>query len=179
MMLNKIPANTSLQSVLTYLVTSTKWGARNRALFAVRQQLRIKDIAQLTVSSVVNLDASIRRFVLAPDCTRFELSEATQAEVRRYLIARFDIGGDTLEPLLALDLDVSLFPTQKRCQFSPNTLAQHFSHLAKLIHQRFNATGRSRSAQNRSVSSTIPETVIGLTLSKLLTSLGVSQEYSP
>ena len=47
MMLNKIPANTSLQSVLTYLDTSTKWGARNRALFAVRQQLRIKDISDL------------------------------------------------------------------------------------------------------------------------------------
>jgi hypothetical protein len=81
------------------------------------------------------------------------LSEEIQAEVRRYLIARFDIKGESLEPLLALDLDVALFPTQKRCQFSPNTLAQHFSHLDKQIHQRFPASGRGRSVQNRSVSS--------------------------
>ncbi|MFM7000204.1 MAG: hypothetical protein ACKOXU_03955, partial [Limnohabitans sp.] len=91
MMLNKIPANTSLQSILTYLDTSTKWGARNRALFAVRQQLRIKDIALLSVSSVVNLDASVRRFVVAPDGKRFDLSTATQAELKRYIQSRFGI----------------------------------------------------------------------------------------
>lgn len=153
MMLNKFPANTSLQSILNYLDTSVKWGARNRALFAVRQQLRIKDISDLLVSDMVNPDMTIRRFFLSKDGIRFELGEDVQAEVRRYLIDRFEIEGESLEPLLTLDLDVSLFPTQKRCQFSPNTLAQHFSHLDKLIHQRFQATGRDRSAQNKSVSS--------------------------
>lgn len=155
MMLNKLPVNTPLPSILTYLDTSGKWGARNRALFALRQQLRIKDIALLSVSSVVNLDASIRRFVEAADGHRFELSEEVQAEVHRYLLARFKIKDETLEPLLALDLDVPLFPTQKRCQFSPNTLAQHFSYLDKQIHQRFPASGRPRSVQNRSVSSSL------------------------
>ena len=57
------------------------------------------------------------------------------------------------EPLLALDRNVSMFPTQKRRQFSPNTLAQHFSHLDKRIHRRFQATGRDRSSPNESVSS--------------------------
>lgn len=137
MMLKKFPANTSLKSILNYLGTSAKWGARNRALFAVRQQLRIKDIAQMSISSVVNLDASIRRFVVAADGHRYDLSEEVQSELRHYLLTRFDIKGETLESLLALDLSLPLFFTQKRCQFSPNTLAQHFSHLDKLIHRRF------------------------------------------
>lgn len=171
MMLNKIPANTSLQSILTYLDTSTKWGARNRALFAIRQQLRIKDISDLLVSDMVNPDMTIRRFFMSRDGTRFELSEEVQVEVRRYLIDRFDIKGETLEPLLALDLDVSLFPTQKRCQFSPNTLAQHFSHLDKLIHQRFQATGRGRSTQNRSGSSAMTAPAKVSPLTRLMASL--------
>jgi hypothetical protein len=147
MMLNKFPANTSLQTILTYLDSSSKWGARNRALFAVRQQLRIKDISDLLVSDMVNSDMTIRRFFMSRDGNRFELSQEIQAEVHRYLLVRFDIKGETLEPLLALDLDVSLFPTQKRYQFSPNTLAQHFSHLDKLIHQRFPALGSGRSVR--------------------------------
>lgn len=151
MMLNKFPANTTLQSILNYLDTSTKWGARDRALFAVRQQLRIRDITDLLVSDLLNPDMTIRRFYISKDGIRFELSEEVQAEVRRYLIDLFDIEGESLEPLLALNRNVSLFPTQKRCQFSPNTLAQHFSLLDKRIHQRFLATGKDRSSQNRSV----------------------------
>ena len=152
MMLNKFPANTSLQSILNYLGTSDKWGARNRALFAVRQYLRIKDITDLLVSDLVNPDMTIRRFFISKDGIRFELGDEVQAEVHRYLIDRFDIEGESLEPLLALDRNVSMFPTQKRCQFSPNTLAQHFSHLDKKVHLRFQATGRDRSAQKKSVS---------------------------
>jgi hypothetical protein len=171
MMLNKLPVNTPFPSILSYLDTSGKWGARNRALFALRQQLRIKDIALLSVSSVVNLDASIRRFVVAADGHRFELSEEVQAEVRRYLIARFEIKHETLEPLLALDLNVPLFPTQKRCQFSPNTLAQHFSHLDKQIHQRFPASGRGRKVQNRSVSSAMTAPARKSPLTRLMASL--------
>ena len=171
MMLNKIPANTSLQSILNYLDTSTKWGARNRALFAVRQQLRIKDISDLLVSDMVNPDMTIRRFFISKDGNRFELSEAVQAEVHRYLIARFKIKGESLEPLLALDRNVPLFPTQKRCQFSPNTLAQHFSHLDKRIHQRFQATGRVRRAQNRSDNSAMTAPAKVSPLTRLMASL--------
>jgi hypothetical protein len=172
MMMNKIPANTSLQSNLNYLGASAKWGARNRALFAVRQQLRIKDISDLLVSDMVNPDMTIRRFFISKDGIKFELSEEVQAEVPRYLIDRFDIAGESLEPLLALNRNVSLFPTQKRCQFSPNTLAQHFSHLDKRIHQRFKATGRSRSAQDTSDCSAMTAPATVLLLIRLMASLG-------
>lgn len=172
MMLNKFPANTSLQSILSFLDTSSKWGARNRALFAVRQKLRIRDITDLLVSDLLNPDMTIRRFFISKDGIKFELSEEIQAEVRRYLIDRFDIEGESLEPLLALNRNVALFPTQKRCQFSPNTLAQHFSHLDKRIHQRFKSTGLGRSDQNGSVSSpmTAPAKVSPLT--RVMASLG-------
>jgi hypothetical protein len=172
MMLNKIPANTTLQSILNYLDTSAKWGARNRALFAVRQQLRIKDISDLLVSDMVNPDMTIRRIFISKDGIKFELSEEVQAEVRRYLIDRFDIEGESLEPLLALNRNVSLFPTQKRCQFSPNTLAQHFSHLDKRIHQRFKATGRGRRDQKCSDISAMTAPAKVSPLTRLMTSLG-------
>jgi hypothetical protein len=170
MMLNKLPDNTSLQSILNYLDTSAKWGARNRALFAVRQQLRIKDISDLLVSDLVNPDMTIRRFFISKDGIRFELGDDVRAEVRRYLIARFDIESESLEALLALDLNVSLFPTQKRCQFSPNTLAQHFCLLDKSIHQWCQATGRGRSAQNTSVSSALTAPAKKSPLTRLMAS---------
>jgi hypothetical protein len=168
MMLNKIPANTTLQSILNYLDTSAKWGARNRALFAVRQQLRIKDIAVMTVSSVVNLDASVRRFVVASDGIRFDLSATTQAELKRYIQNRFDI--KSLEELTPEQAASPLFITQKKPHFSANTLAQHFSYLDRSIHERFQAIGSGRSAQIYPVN-TQPAPSQKSTLSRLMSSL--------
>lgn len=56
---------------------------------------------------------------------------------RAYLLNRFQLGGNSLKPLIITDLDVPLFPTQKRERFSNNTLAQHFCYLDKSIWQRF------------------------------------------
>ena len=168
MMMNKIPANTSLHSILNYLDTSAKWGARNRALFAVRQELRIKDIAHMTTSSVVNLDASIRRFVVASDGKRFDLSAETQAELDRYIQNRFGI--KSLDELTHRQAAAPLFNTQKKPHFSPNTLAQHFSYLDRSIHERFQSTGSGRSAQNRA-DSTQPAPAKKSPLARLMSSL--------
>ena len=168
MMLNKFPANTSLQSILNFLDTSAKWGARNRALFAVRQQLRIKDIAVMSVSSVVNLDASVRRFVVASDGIRFDLSATTQAELKRYIQIRFGI--NSLEELTPTQTSLPLFITQKKPHFSANTLAQHFSYLDRAIHDRFQATGSGRSARIQPII-TQPAPVKKSTLSRLMSSL--------
>jgi hypothetical protein len=171
MMLNKMPANTSIPAILTYLETATKWGARNRALFALRQMLRIKDISNLRVLDLVNPDLTLRRFFTSKDGVRFELGDEIQAEVRRYLMARFDITGKSLEPLLALDLNVALFPTQKRRQFSPNTLAQHFSYLDKAIHQRFQASKHTHSVQPELVSSVLLAPAKESPMTRLMTML--------
>jgi integrase/recombinase XerD len=144
MMLNKMPANTSLHSILDYLETSTKWGARNRALFALRQRLRIKDISALQVSDVLGLHGAVRGHYIAKDGTAYLLDEALRAELNRYLISRFQPQGNSLKSLINTDLDVPLFPTQKRERFSNNTLAQHFCLLDKDVWQRFAAHQANR-----------------------------------
>lgn len=137
MMLNKMPPNTPLNSILTYLESDERWGSRNRALFAVRQQLRIKDIANLKVIDLLNFDGSIRHIYLGSDGVYFTLDAEVRSEFERYLKDRFALPENALCRLLGIDLRVPVFPTQKRKQFSPNTLAQHFSALDKAISHHF------------------------------------------
>jgi hypothetical protein len=139
MMLNKLPTNTPLHSILDYLETSTKWGARNRAQFALRQQLRIKDISGLQVSDMLGHHDVVRGHYIAEDGITYLLDEQLRGELHRYLISRFQLQGDSLKALVNTDLDVPLFPTQKRERFSNNTLAQHFCLLDKALRQRFTA----------------------------------------
>ena len=141
-MLNKMPPNTPLNSILAYLESNDRWGSRNRALFAVRQQLRIKDIANLKVIDLLNRDGSIRHIYVGGDGVHFVLDAEVRGEFERYLIERFNLPQNALCRLLAIDLRVPVFPTQKRQQFSPNTLAQHFSNLDKLIFKKFQATSQ-------------------------------------
>lgn len=178
MMLNKMPVNTSIPAILTYLETATKWGARNRALYALRQRLRIKDISDLRVSDLVNPDSTICWFFIAKDGTRFELSDQLQTEVKRYLIARFDITGHSLEPLLGVDLNIALFPTQKSRQFSPNTLAQHFSYLDKVIQQRFQASGQDQRNVSKLASSALTTPVNISTKTRLLNALTYARKIT-
>lgn len=137
MMLNKMPANTTIQAILSYLDTDTKWGARNRALFALRQQLRIKDISALHVSDVLGLNGEVRGHYIAKDGSVYLLDADLKEELHRYLLSRFQLAGNSLKPLINSVLNVPLFPTQKRERFSNNTLAQHFCYLDKSIWRCF------------------------------------------
>lgn len=141
MMMNKIPSNTPLNQILTYLESDQRYGGRNRALFALRQHLRIKDIAAMTNGDILNPDGTIRRFYISSiDGARYELDDITRAEIKRYLVYCW---GSDLDLMESSDLDVPLFPTQKRSGFSANTLAQHFSALDKHIHGHFTKTGKA------------------------------------
>jgi hypothetical protein len=137
MMLNKMPPNTTISSVLSHLETSTKWGSRNRAMFALRQLLRIRDISVLQVSDVLGLNGVVRGHYIAQDGIVYLLDDDLKQELHRYLLSRFQLKGNSLKPLINTDLDVPLFPTQKRERFSNSTLAQHFCYLDKSIWQRF------------------------------------------
>ena len=137
MMLNKLPPEITIDSALSHLETATKWGTRNRALFALRQSLRIRDISGLLVSDVLGLDGKIRSCYIADDGQVFFINEHLRAEMHRYLLSRFELTGKSLQPLLSQRLDEPLFRTQKSKHFSANTLAQHFSLLDKSIWQRF------------------------------------------
>jgi len=136
MMLNQLPQNAPMSDVLAFIENkSERHGKRDRCLYVVRQQLRLADIANFSVSSVVNLDASIRRFITANDGKRFDLSVATQAELKRYIQKRF--GLKSLEDLTPEQAALSLFPTQKSAMFTPNTIAQHLSYLDRAVRESF------------------------------------------
>ena len=125
----------------------------------------------MRISDLLNPDTTLRRCFIAKDGIRFELSDHLQAEISRYLMARFGIKGRSLEPLLALDLDVALFPTQKRCRFSPNTLAQHFSYLDKAIHQRFQASKNGASVEPEWASAVLSAPAKTSPMTRLMTTL--------
>ncbi len=137
MMLNKMPPNIPISSVLSHLETATKWGARNRAMFALRQHLRIRDISRLQVSDVLGLNGVVRGHYISEDGIVYLLDDDLKKELHRYLLSRFQLTGNSLKQLINTDMDVPLFPTQKRDRFSNNTLAQHFSYLDKRIWERF------------------------------------------
>jgi hypothetical protein len=147
MMLNKIPACTSMESVLDHLESETKYGFRNRAIFAIRQSLRIKDISALLISDVLGLDGKIKHCYMSADGRLFRFDEHLRAELQRYLLKRFNVSNGSLHPLLHESLLLPLFPTQKRDRFSNNTLAQHLSYLDKCIKSRF----ESRKSSKKSV----------------------------
>jgi hypothetical protein len=148
-MLNKLPTNTPLPNILRFLDTSKRWSERNRALFAVRQVLRIKDIACLRVSDVLNQDATITQFVVSRiDGTRFEIDLDLRVEIDRYLRYLFSVpSSKSLVDILTTDTNIPLFATQKKACFSSNTLAQHYSYQDRLVHGHFEShTAKSKCA---------------------------------
>jgi hypothetical protein len=128
---------------------------RNRALFAVRQNLRLKDISDLLVSDVLNPDMTIRRFYIADDGEKFILNDEVRSELYRYLISRFNASNDSIESIQIDELDIPLFPTQKSDSFSPNTLAQHYTYQDKLIFEHFKTSQRPVKASKSIVDSAI------------------------
>jgi hypothetical protein len=138
MMLNKSPMSISLAEILEYLDRNERWGARNRALYAVRQQLRIKDIAPLTIGDLFHPDMIIRHtYVSSIDGARYELDVFTKTELQNYVLTLLDAEGQGFDDPDQIDFDIPIFPTNKRNSFSANTLAQHYSYLDKEISSHF------------------------------------------
>lgn len=135
-MITKLPA--PLPQVLDFVEKNTKWGARNRTLYILRQHLRIKDIASLTVADVLNSDGTIKDIYEASDGKQFSLVKL-KPELVRYLSARFCLSDRSLQPLTALNTKVPLFPTQKSVSFTPNTMAQNLSLTDRIVFKHFNS----------------------------------------
>lgn len=148
MMLNRLPSDTSMSDILDFIEQkSPRHGARDRCLYSIRQQLRLSDIANLSVASVINPDASVRKFIVGPDGKKFTLPAPTQNELKRYLQSRFSV--KSLEELTPEQTSLSLLPTQKKPFFSPNTLAQHLSYLDRDVRACFEATQKSHQQANQ------------------------------
>ena len=138
MMLNKRPENVSLTEILEYLDRSERWGARNRALYAIRQQLRIKDIAPLTIGDLFHRDMTIRHMYISPiDGIRYELERITKTELQNYVLTLLVAKGQGFDDHNQIDFGIPIFRTNQRECFSPNTLAQFFSYIDKDIRNHF------------------------------------------
>jgi hypothetical protein len=75
-----MPPNVPISSVLSHLETATKWGVRNRAMFALRQYLRIRDISRLQVSDVLGLNGVVRGHYISEDGIVYLLDDDLKEE---------------------------------------------------------------------------------------------------
>ena len=143
MMLNKLPENTPLPTILEFFDLLPRFNQRNRCLYALRRVLRLKDIVALKLLDVATQQGRIRDFFISPiDGMRFEFDADVKREIKRYLkYWLLDSVPAFLSRSGTINTNSPLFDTQKRASgFSPNTLAQHFSHQDKLIHRHFAPT---------------------------------------
>jgi hypothetical protein len=109
-------------------------------MFALRPYLRTFDIAYLCLTDVINPDdgAITHSFVSRVDRHRFELNALCRAELERYLRLRFGVAPEeSLLPVLQTCPNDSVFASQQRERFSPNTAQQLYSQLTKIVDRHF------------------------------------------
>lgn len=126
MMNKQLPKNTPMSAILDFIEQkSHRHGARDRAIFVLRQVCRIRDLVGLYVFDVLNTDGTIRSFIKTRDDNRIDLSAEIQMEIARYLCHKYSV--ESLVDLPVQKFPEVLFTTQKKPErgFSMNTMAQH------------------------------------------------------
>lgn len=139
-MLNHLPDSTPISEVFDFISTLPRYSERNRALFACRIELRIKDICLMTLRDVLCDTGAIKSSIVSKvDGLAFSLSKSLRSELERYLRSRFNLTKSvSLERVFQhAGEDTFLFSTQKASRFSANTLGQHYSLLDREIHNHF------------------------------------------
>lgn len=127
------------RKVLQYIATH-KHAARNRAMFmlTIKAGMRCCEVAALRLCDVLAKDGAIKDEIrLSVEQTKGQkgnvvlLSKEMQDELKRYLIARFEV--KDLLPITMTDMTRALFATQKNPNrgFTANTLAQYFHSMYK------------------------------------------------
>jgi len=156
-MLNNLPTSTSLNEVFDFISSLPRYSERNRALFACRLELRIKDICLLTLDDVLHASGQIQTMIISKiDGLSFQLSKQLRTEIDRYIRNRFNLGKTaSLERVFGLaGADTYLFSTQKASRFSANTLGQHYSLLDREIHNHFLGNQRLLMGRQRYLNAT-------------------------
>jgi hypothetical protein len=114
-------------------------------MFALRPYLRTFDIAYLCLRDVINpKDGAITHsLVSSVDRQQFELNHLCRAELDRYLRLRFGVEPeDSLLGVLQTYPNDTVFASQQRDRFSPNTAQQLYSQLSKIVDQHFKSEYR-------------------------------------
>lgn len=130
MMMNSLPNTLTMLEIYQFIDLNSRVLAhrpRNRAMYCLRAhtQLRIRDIASLTVNDVLSPDLTLKtEFVSNHDGQAWPLDEHTQDELRLYLCAKYQI--ERLEQLPITRYFDVMFETSKMSMFSISTLCQHF-----------------------------------------------------
>lgn len=133
-----LPSNIPLSDIYKFVESrSTTHGPRDRCLLALRQDLRIKDIAGALVSDVLTSNLEVRPvFTSRHDGQQFQITSDTAAELRRYLVSRFSLNDVSELPMTSYF--APLFLTNKtETGFSVNTLSQNLCLQQAAIREHF------------------------------------------
>lgn len=126
----KVLNQTELRRVLDYVATR-KHSLRNRAMLLLTHYagMRVAEVASLRLNDVLNDSGTIREEVrLKPDQTKGKYARTVYLNLRMQKeLAQY------IKSINTTDLQKSLFYTQKRESFSPNTLAQYFFFLYRNV----------------------------------------------
>lgn len=154
MMMNSLPNTLTMLEIYQFIDLNSRVLAhrpRNRAMYCLRAhtQLRVRDIASLTVNDVLTSDMTLKtEFVSDNDGRAYPLDEHTRDELTLYLCAKYQI--ELLEQLPITRYFDVMFETSKTNMFSISTLCQHFCLQDKAIRDFAAQLQALANAQNRS-----------------------------
>jgi hypothetical protein len=90
------------------ILKETKYPDRNRAMFYLREMMRLKDVAGLrTIGDVIGRDGEFHSFIVAIDGDIIILDDRAKGLIATYLMKRFR------RPLNSIAPNEPLFPTEK------------------------------------------------------------------
>jgi hypothetical protein len=119
-----------MPAILDYLATSHRYGKRNRCLYRLRPVLRYRDITELRLGDVLNVDGTIVEEIHG-DCWTLHVDRELASDLLAYVRERY--GRYDLTNYVYIRGADYLFRTQKSVRFSPNWLAQLFTHLDRFL----------------------------------------------
>lgn len=136
MMLNK--HSVDLNTMLNFLEISSRWGRRNRAIQCLRTVIRLKDLATLRVSDVIDeFGCTCSHFTSLIDGKVFFLTPLVRDELSRYLALEFGITEKQTAEIPQVWRSKFLFSTAKSLHPSANTLGQLCSKIDATIREAF------------------------------------------
>lgn len=136
--MSNLPSNIPLSDIYKFVESrSTTLGPRDRCVLALRADLRIRDLAGAVMTDVLTPDLQVRDvFTSRHDGQQFAISEASAAELKRYLVNRYALNDFSELPIHALF--APLFLTNKsKTGFSINTLSQNLCLQHAAIREHF------------------------------------------
>lgn len=124
-----------MTSILEFIEQrSARNGARDRAIFVLRQKFKIRDLVDLSVLDVLNISGQVKSFVQTTG-GQINISTEDMNEIGNYLKHRY--GVQCLGDIPIQKYASKLFTTQKMPAYSLNTMAQNLCLTQAAIRNQF------------------------------------------